>query len=310
MSRIDVSSAPAGYLNVDKPGDWTSSDVVVKLRGTFGLRARGLKIGHGGTLDPMATGVLLICIGSATRFSDHLLSGDKRYEISMMLGVATDTYDSQGKVVQQIDPDSVTEGALRAALAKFRGEFDQVPPMYSAIKVGGRSLYRIARRGETIVRDPRRVQVHFLDVTCWDPPFASVAVECSKGFYARSLAHDIGDELGCGAHVTSLRRTRSGPFGIEDSIELSSLIDLADHDEWRRRLLPVDYVIQHLPRVDVNGEGSVDFKHGRLVRCVLHESIENNGRYLRVYGTKGEFLGLGEMGEDELFLQPRLVIAN
>ncbi len=310
MSRIDVSSAPVGYLNVDKPTDWTSSDVVVKLRGEFGLRARGLKIGHGGTLDPMATGVLPICIGSATRFSDRLLSGDKRYEISMMLGVATDTYDSQGKVVQQVDADSVTEGAFRAALAKFRGEFDQVPPMYSAIKVGGQSLYRIARRGETIVRDPRRVRVHFLDVTCWDPPFASVAVECSKGFYARSLAHDIGDELGCGAHVTSLRRTRSGPFGIEDSIELSSLIDLTDHDEWRRRLLPVDYVIQDLPRVDVNGEGSVDFKHGRLVRCVSHESIENNGRYLRVYGTKGEFLGLGKMGEDRFFLQPRLVIGN
>ena len=308
MWRIDKTSAPAGYLNVDKPPAWTSSDVVAKLRGAFGLKARGIKIGHGGTLDPLATGVLPICIGSATRFSEHVLTGDKGYEITMSLGVATDTYDLEGSVVSEADADSITIEEFRDLLGKFVGEFDQIPPMYSAIKMGGQPLYRIARSGKTVARDPRKVRVDSLNVVDWDPPRASVTVECGKGFYARSLVHDIGDELGCGAHVTSLRRTRSGEFEIEDSIEMASLLALSGEEEWRRHLLPVDYVIQYLPKVGVSAEEAADFKHGRAAPLQEWESVANNVRSLRVYDPGGEFLGLGEMRENEQSLQPRLVI--
>lgn len=301
---------PIGYLNVDKPCEWTSSDVVAKLRGAFNLRKRNVKIGHGGTLDPLATGVLPICIGSATRLADYVLNGNKTYQMRIRLGVATDTYDSQGDIVSESDASGVEIDDLNDVLNQFRGVFSQLPPMYSAIKKNGQPLYSIARRGGSVDREPRTVEVYELRITHWEPPDVELYVECAKGFYARSLANDIGELLGCGAHVTSLQRVRSGRFKIDQSVSLDELLHLAGEDEWTQHLLPVDFVIQEMPSVTISADQAIDFMHGRRVAPSHFTDNDKSDNRIRVYDPDGEMIGLARIDRLDGFLHPTLVIRN
>ena len=281
-----------GFLNVDKPGEWTSSDVVAKLRSAFQLRKRRIKIGHGGTLDPIATGVLPICVGNATRLSQYVLSGDKTYLMSVRLGVTTDTYDSEGNTIEQRDHRGVSLSQVRSAMTKFDGEIEQIPPMYSAIKINGQPLYKLARQGKTVPREPRRVTVKSMTLSDWNPPDFKLRIECGSGFYARSLAHDLGQILGCGAHMTSLRRERTGEFSIEDSIPIDELTAGASDDSWARHLLKPDYVLKHVDAICIGDLQAAAFTHGR-VTDVDQTTSESGEVQVRVYGNTDELLGLG-----------------
>ena len=299
----------SGFLNVDKPIDWTSSDVVAKLRSAFQLRQRGLKIGHGGTLDPLATGVLPVCVGRATRLSEFVLTGNKSYLMSAMLGVSTDTYDSEGTETHRQDYSTVKSTDLVSIMPEFRGEIDQVPPMYSAIKRDGQPLYKLARKGKTIAREPRKVEVHKLELTTWDPPHFSLKIDCGSGFYARSLANDVGQRLGCGAHMTSLRRTRAGDFDIAESLSLDTLIGCAADDSWTRHLLKPDHVLRRLPKVTLDEAETVAFSHGRVIERIL-ANWESNKIRIRVYGDNGTFIGLGRVDEEENVIYPAIVLKD
>ena len=299
----------SGFLNVDKPPGWTSSDVVAKIRAAFGLRKRKIKVGHGGTLDPMATGVLPICIGGATRLAEFVLGGDKVYRMSARLGVETDTYDSEGTTVATREFRQVTKNDVLTSISRFVGDIDQVPPMYSAIKKDGQPLYKLARRGKTVFRDPRRVTVSSLTLTAWDPPDFDLNIECGSGFYARSLAHDIGDLLRCGAHMTALRRIRAGEFSVTDSVPLEQLIAAAADDVWLRLLLKPDVVLKHLTSTELDEVGSAAFLHGQVVRCA---NLDGAGveELVRVYSDEGDLLGLAICDESGEFLKPKIVFAN
>jgi tRNA pseudouridine55 synthase len=299
----------SGFLNVDKPPGWTSSDVVAKLRSAFQLRRRGLKIGHGGTLDPIATGVLPICIGGATRLSEFVLSGSKSYLMSARLGISTDTYDSEGTETNRQDYSSVKSTDLMSALSEFRGEIDQVPPMYSAIKKDGQPLYKLARQGKTIPREPRKVEVHKLELTAWDPPNFTLKIDCGSGFYARSLANDVGQRLGCSAHMTSLRRTRAGDFHVADSLSLDALIASTDADSWTHHLVKPDHVLKQLPSTTLDDAETVAFLHGRMIETDF-ANWEYRKTRIRVYGKNGEFIGLARVDEKANLIHPATVFKD
>jgi tRNA pseudouridine55 synthase len=218
-----------GVLVLDKPQGTSSAAAVDKVKRALGAT----RAGHGGTLDPIATGVLAVCLGEATKLAAYMLADDKAYEADAILGASTDTLDRTGVVTDTRDWHHVTRDALEAAIAARRGEHDQVPPMYSALKKGGKTLYKLARRGETIEREPRRVRIDRLELTEFAPPRIKLAIACSKGTYVRSLVADLGDDVGCGAHLAELRRTKSGRFSIDQAQQLGTLdpariIGLAD----------------------------------------------------------------------------------
>ena len=210
-----------GFLNIDKPRGMTSTDVVRRVKRAARMR-RG--VGHGGTLDPIATGVLIIGIGKATRLMERVLDGSKEYVAEIELGVSTDTYDADGEIVSTRDATAVSRADVEASLTAFHGEIEQVPPMYSALKRDGKRLYELARQGIEIEREPRRVVVRHISLTDWHPPVATVNIECGSGFYVRSLAHDLGETLGCGGHMRSLIRRRVGPFHIDDALALDDAL--------------------------------------------------------------------------------------
>ena len=214
-----VGMALSGILNVDKPAGWTSFDVVRFVRGRCGER----RVGHAGTLDPAATGVLPVLIGQATRLTEYLVDATKAYEATVELGVETDTYDAEGEVVARADASHVTGSRSRRRCQRFRGDFLQTPPMYSALKRDGVPLYKRARRGEAVEVEPRPVRVEELDITDWRPPHVKLHVECAKGFYVRSLAHDLGAALGVGGMLAGLRRSRVGAFRVEDAVDIEDL---------------------------------------------------------------------------------------
>jgi tRNA pseudouridine55 synthase len=231
-----------GLLLVDKPAGWTSHDVVARVRNRFHLR----KIGHGGTLDPAATGLLVLLLGRATRISDRVMGHDKTYEGVLRLGTTTTTQDAEGEPVAVAPPEAVaavTEDAVRRAFADRIGDQYQTPPMVSAIRIGGVHLYAMARRGEEIERPARLIHVYSLDLLSFSPPDASFRVECTKGTYVRTLAHDIGAALGPGGHLAALRRTRVGPFDLSEAIPLDALLALPTPAS---RLLPLPDALARL----------------------------------------------------------------
>ena len=230
---------PDGVLLVDKPAGVTSSDVVVAVRRMFRLR----KVGHGGTLDPQATGLLVLLVGRGTKLSGAAMSGDKTYEGTLRLGAATTTQDAEGEVVSRGDPSGVTRERLEALVASdFTGDLFQTPPMVSAIKVDGVPLYRKARRGEEVAREPRLVHVFSFRIDGFALPDARFTVRCSKGTYVRTLCHDIGERLGCGGHLAALRRIRSGRFDVADAIPLDALRALPRAD-LPSRILPLSALV-------------------------------------------------------------------
>lgn len=258
-----------GFLNIDKPQGITSHDVVNKVR--WLLKSRGLKrlkVGHAGTLDPMATGVLVVCVGAASRLSEYVMGHEKVYRATVQFGVETDSYDADGETVATADASHITREKAEAALTPFIGDILQVPPMHSAIKKDGKKLYDLARAGITIEREPRPVHIRRLawlgwDTTFPDRPSGVLEITCGAGTYIRSLAHDLGAALGVGAHLTALARTRSGAFSVERAVTLDALADLPD---WSGVLVGLaDGLDNQWPLVALTGQALDDVLHGRSV---------------------------------------------
>lgn len=235
-----TTDQPCGVLLVDKDPGFTSHNAVALCRRILQTK----KVGHCGTLDPMATGMLIVVIGKATKMQDMLMGEDKVYTATMKLGIETNSQDADGEVVAEKSTEGITEEAIRAAFEHYSGEFDQVPPMYSAVKINGVPCYKLARKGKEVERSPRRVRVLHYEITRMDLQKAEVdfTVHCSKGFYVRTYAHDIGRLLGCGAHLTALRRIRSGRFDISRAIDVPTL-KAAGRDELLARLIPLEQVL-------------------------------------------------------------------
>lgn len=223
-----------GVLLVDKPTDHTSHDVVARLRGKLKTR----KIGHAGTLDPMATGLLVMLVGKATRISQYLISLDKEYTGTVELGKITDSQDAEGQVMETRPVPVLTEADIKQAMTDFLGDQYQTPPMYSAIKIDGVPLYKKARKGEDVVREPRFIRVSAFELTGFALPRFDFCLRCSKGTYVRTIAHDLGEKLGCGGHLAALRRTASGQFKIADAVTLDALLEMP-LTEIEQRLIPI-----------------------------------------------------------------------
>jgi len=244
-----------GILNLDKPSGPTSHDAVKRIRALTGVR----RVGHAGTLDPLASGVLLACIGQATRVAEYLMAGQKVYRARVHMGTTTDTYDAEGQVVAEA-PVEVSHAQVEAALAHFRGAIAQMPPLYSALKHKGTPLHRLARRGveaEQLSLQPRQVEIVRLELTAWEPPECTLEVTCSPGTYVRVLAHDLGQALGCGAHLAGLTRLASGAFRLEDAVTLEELAQAAAEHRWPALLHPLDAALSRFPalRVDADAAG-------------------------------------------------------
>lgn len=260
----------AGILNLNKPQGWTSHDVVARVRRLTGER----RVGHAGTLDPLATGVLLVCLGAATRLAEHLQAAPKTYRATVRLGISTDTGDAEGRVVAARPVPDLSLEALEAALDAFRGPIMQRPPAYSAVKQGGVPLYRRARRGEEVVAPLRQVTIYALEVVAWAPPDLTLQVVCSSGTYVRSLAHDLGERLGCGGHLVALCRTASGRFRLEEAVSLEELAAAAARGDWTRFVWPVQRALEDFLPVPVSAEDEARLRHGQALPCPVPPSRE------------------------------------
>ena len=278
-----------GIINVYKEKGYTSHDVVAKLRGI----CKQKKIGHTGTLDPDAVGVLPVCLGNATRICDMLTEQDKEYVARLRLGVVTDTQDSSGTVLKEREVKASVDEAVKA-IYSFRGDILQVPPMYSALKVGGKKLYELARQGQVVERAPRPVTIHEIEILEESMPEFTVRVVCSKGTYIRTLCHDIGEKLGCGGIMASLKRTRVGNFQIEQAFTFSELEALSREDKLAEHLIPVDRLFFHLPSVTAKQESLKALRNGNQLKkaeCNWQTEKEPEGQY-RVYSYEGCFFGI------------------
>lgn len=287
MQSIRCSMAN-GILIIDKPVDWTSHDVVAKLRG----KLREKRVGHAGTLDPMATGVLPVFLGRATRAVEFAAEGEKEYVAGLKLGVVTDTQDTTGTILEE-NPVCVTEEQLEDVLGHFRGPILQIPPMYSALKRDGKKLYELARRGVEVEREPRPIIIHELKLEGRGSAANEfiLRVRCTKGTYVRTLCHDIGAALGCGATMSSLRRTMACGFSLSDAVSLTEVLDSQDAQGLLR---PVDSYFTKYPSITIGSGQIFRAKNGNPFRCEAPD-----GEY-RVYGQDGEFLLLGRCVAGEM----------
>ncbi len=254
-------SVVSGVLVIDKPVGMTSHDVVQIVRKGTDIR----RAGHTGTLDPRASGVLVVLIGPAVRLSEYISASDKRYQATIRLGAATTTYDSEGQFTQTSQDVDVTEEQFNEALDSFVGEIEQVPPPYSAVKVKGRRAYEMSRKGEEVDLKPRKINVYSLEMLEWAPPEAVVDVYCSSGTYVRSLAHDLGQKLGCGAHLVGLRRTKSGRFTLRDAVPLRRLRDAFASGEWYKYLIPAAEALADWPMVELDPDQVELVRHGHRI---------------------------------------------
>ncbi len=271
-----------GIIIVNKPKGFTSHDVVAKLRGIYKTR----RIGHSGTLDPMATGVLPVFIGRATRAVEYATGHDKVYRAQLKLGVTTDTEDITGEILEEKDV-SVSLPEFLAAVDSQIGEIEQVPPMYSAIKVGGKKLYELAREGVEVERKARKITVYSIELLDFAPPYATLTISVSKGTYIRTICSDIGKKLGCGATLTSLCRLQAGNYTIDDAHDLDEI-----QEKVEKLLLPVDSMFSEYPSVTINKKGAKKARNGAEV-----ETDAEPGKTFRVYDENGEFLMLAEVIE-------------
>lgn len=292
-----------GIFLLDKPSGISSNGALQRVKRIFGAR----KAGHTGNLDVLATGLLPICFGQATKVCAFLLDADKRYASEFQLGVVTNTGDSEGQVVRRGSTASVNSASIERALSRFRGEIQQVPPMFSALKRDGQPLYKLARQGIEVERKPRAVTVHQLDVISLVGDLLAVEVSCSKGTYIRTLAEDIGDVLECGAHVKSLRRLRAGPYTIEDALSLDELHDVSDlpdhYVELDRRLLATDTALVNLPDIQLTDESAFNVKRGQVVHL---PDVPPPG-LVRLYGSGRQFIGVGAVLDDGRIAPRRLM---
>lgn len=275
-----------GVLLLDKPKGVSSNHALQRVRRLF----QAQKAGHTGTLDPMATGLLPICLGEATKFSSHLLEADKVYRTRVELGVITDTGDAEGTIIEQHEVPSLSVDDVEAVLARFRGEIDQVPPMYSALKHQGKKLYELAREGKQVERAARRVSVYDARLLSFEGTAFELEVSCSKGTYIRTLAEDIGQALGCGAHISQLRRLKTGPFLADAMWTLEALEALADQAALEAELMPVDVLVDHLPLLTVDDTAHSRLAHGQP--ATLETGALAPDEVARLYYAE-TFIGLG-----------------
>ena len=290
----------SGIINVYKEKGFTSFDVVAKLRGILKTK----KIGHTGTLDPDAEGVLPVCIGRATKVCDILTDKDKVYEAVMLLGVETDTQDTSGEVLKEL-PVKVSEDAVKEAILSFVGEYAQVPPMYSALKVNGKKLYELAREGKTVERKARNVQIFSIEILEIDLPRVRMSVHCSKGTYIRTLCHDVGQKLGCGGCMDKLLRTKVGVFKLADTLKLAEIDELAKAGLVEDRIISVDELFEDYSKVWMKQEFDVVVHNGnRIKKRMFEEKLSSNAERLRVYDSRGEFIGIYEYSEERSDFKP------
>ncbi len=289
-----------GVLLLDKPKGLSSNHALQRARRLF----QAQKAGHTGTLDPMATGLLPVCFGEATKFSAHLLAADKVYRTRVELGAVTDTGDAEGEVVERPAVPLLAAADVEAVLASFRGEIEQVPPMYSALKHQGRKLYELAREGKSIERAARRVTVYDARLLDFEGEAFELHVKVSKGTYVRTLAEDIGRALGTGAHISALRRLETGPFAEGGMLVLEALEALPDQTAREAMLLPVDVLVAHLPRLEVDAVEAAHLNQGRAAR--VDASGIGTGETARLY-CDGVFLGLGAVTTPQEVAPKRLL---
>ena len=251
------------FFNVDKPVGPTSHDVVARLR----RASRERRIGHAGTLDPLAAGVLVVATGKATRLIEYLVDTEKAYAAAVTFGVETETYDAEGRVLAERPAHGLTREQVEATLGTYRGEIEQRPPAFSAVSVGGQRLYALARRGETVEAPLRRVTVYRLDLVDWRPPVAHLEIVCSKGTYIRSLAHDLGQDTGYGAHLSALVRLRSGDFRVDAAVPLDELEARLREGRWQEVAIPLEAAVAHLPAVRLDDAGAARLAQGQAVEA-------------------------------------------
>ena len=308
MARVRCGRPVDGILLLDKPLGVSSNHALQSVKRLY----EAAKAGHTGSLDPLATGVLPLCFGEATKFSQYLLDADKAYESTFVFGTVTDTGDAEGRVLEDKDASGVTESNVITALQAFEGDIEQIPSMFSAIKQGGQPLYKLARKGLEVERKPRSVVIKTLQMRAFrggERPEADIYLECSKGTYVRSLAEDLGRAIGCGAFVSALRRTRAGPFGIEDSMTLNALEALkgaGESGQLDTLLLPTDAALGALPLVRLSESSGFYMRQGQPVM------VSNGPRdgIVRVALDSGEFLGVGEMLDDGRVAPRRLIVTG
>ncbi len=306
----------SGMITIYKEAGYTSSDVVARLRGILRMR----KIGHTGTLDPAAEGVLPVCLGSATRLCDLIADRDKEYEAVMRLGTVTDTEDMTGQILRTMPDEEVrqrvTEEALREAAAGFTGPYDQIPPMYAAIKVNGRRLYQLAREGKVVERKPRRIVIHDLEITGVDLPLVRMRVRCSKGTYIRSLCRDLGEALGTGGCMEYLLRTRVGIFTLDRAIRLDEAERLAheEPDRLRSLIMPVDSFFEEAPALTVRPAAMRYLLNGNALQLEQTEPREGArmtgvpGERVRLYDEAGTFYALYRLAEGDRLLAEQMFL--
>ena len=279
-----------GIVNIYKEKGYTSHDVVAVLRKVVGQK----KIGHTGTLDPDATGVLPVCLGRATKVCELLTDHDKTYEALLLLGKMTDTQDISGEVLEERDPGDLTEEEVRSCIESFIGEYDQIPPMYSALKVNGKKLYELAREGKTVERKSRKVQIHGIRILEMNLPHVRMEVDCSKGTYIRTLCHDIGEKLQVGGCMEELERTKVGRFLKEDAVTLDEVRQKMEQGEGAELFTPLDQIFAELPAVTVtDAKAWMSYNGNDLPERFLLEKEEwTDGQEVRVYDSRKNFIGL------------------
>ncbi|MBN1145995.1 MAG: tRNA pseudouridine(55) synthase TruB [Anaerolineales bacterium] len=301
MDGDNIKNIVSGVLVVDKPIGMTSHDVVQMIRRGTGIR----RAGHTGTLDPRASGVLVVLIGPAVRLSEFVSASDKRYQATIHLGSSTDTYDSEGEITNYSTDeiiDEITEEQFDAILQQFVGEIEQVPPPYSAVKVKGRRAYDMARQGEEVDLEPRIISVYSLEILEWAPPEVVIDVYCSSGTYVRSLANDLGKALGSGAHLVGLRRTKSGRFTLRDAVPLRRLQEAFDAGEWYRHLIPAAEALGDWPMIELDPDQVELVRHGHRIPAEPGQTGLARG-----VSMQGDLVALLEVVEEDQEWQPRKV---
>ena len=289
-----------GILNIDKVLGITSMDVVRQVKRITSQRHTG----HAGTLDPEASGVLPICLGQATRLMEYVVDGEKEYLATIRLGVSTDTYDSAGQVVDEQDASGVTRSEVEATLASMQGTIQQTPPMFSALKSNGKRLHELARAGIKIEIAPRTVEVLKLALIKWEPPLVTVTIHCKRGFYVRSLANDLGQVLGCGAHLAGLRRISTGPFHLDQAVTVEKVKAARDDNTLDSLLFPADYVVLKLNSVTLDAKEEKQVRNGQAVPLSPRTHYAPHLQQCRAYGPDDRFVALVRFNRSVKMWQP------
>lgn len=293
----------SGVIVLDKPAGMSSNDAVQRVKRAFNAR----KVGHTGSLDPLATGVLPLCLGDATKFSQYLLNSDKRYLAHVRLGISTNSGDADGEVLEEREVKGIDRARLESALDAFRGEIEQVPSMFSAVKHHGKPLYKLARLGIEIEREARPVTIYHNNVVAFEDTRLTLDIHCSKGTYVRTIAHDLGEALGCGAHVDALRRTQAGPYGEDDLATLEDIETARLGHRLDDLLRPVASTVGQWPEVALTGAPAFYLKQGQPV-LVPHAPTKGWVRLVEGTDTEGTFIGVGEILDDGRVAPRRLIV--